>query len=269
VLSATASVGLRGAERPSNTLTPAEKAGGWKLLFDGRTMRGWVDPREKDPPGDAWSIERGCLKANAHPKITEDLFSARKYRDFEWAFEWKISPGGNSGAKYRIQDHIWVQPSQAGTPRERFEAAVERSYVHRSDTRPDHGQDYVVGFEYQITDDSANGDALGNKKHTAGALYDMIAPSQDMTKPVGEFNQSRIVVSGNHVEHWLNGVKVVDGSLDAAAALEGIERRWGTAAPHVYELLAKQPNKDCPISLQNHGNDAWFRNLRIRELVDR
>ena len=116
-----------------------------------------------------------------------------------------------------------------------------------------------------MTDDSKNGDALGNAKHTAGALYDMVAPSTNATKPVGEFNQSRIVLRGNHVEHWMNGVKVVDSSLDAPAAMEGIRKRWANA-PHVRDLLAGQPVKDCPISLQNHGDAVWFRSIKIRVL---
>jgi hypothetical protein len=93
----------------------------------------------------------------------------------------------------------------------------------------------------------------------------MVAPSSAATRPVGEFNRSRILVRGNHVEHWMNGVKVVDSALDSADALAGIQTRWG-AGTHVYELLAKQPKKSCPISLQNHDNDAWFRNIKIRRL---
>jgi len=91
----------------------------------------------------------------------------------------------------------------------------------------------------------------------------MVAPSKAATKPVGEFNHSRIVLRGNHVEHWMNGVKVVDSALDSPDVLQGIKSRWGVA-PHVYDLLASQPKKSCPISLQNHGDAAWFRNIKIR-----
>ncbi len=233
----------------------------WIVLFDGKTMNHWVDPRKMSPPGDSWTIEDGCLKAQKRPHINEDLFSDQTYRDFELEFDWKISPGGNSGVKYRIQDHLWV-PRQRG---EKFEATVERGFVNRTSQRPDRGQDYVIGFEYQMTDDSSNSDAKSNGKHTAGALYDMVAPSSAASKPVGEFNHSRIVLRGNHVEHWLNGVKVVDSALDSPAAMEGIQTRW-SVAPHVLDLLGKQPKKDCPISLQNHGDDAWFREIRIRKL---
>jgi len=248
-----------------NALTPEEKRAGWVLLFDGVTMNGWDDPRMKSPPGDAWTIEDGCLKANRRPRITEDLFTKDMFGDFELVFEWRVSPAGNSGVKYRIQDHWFLAPHEIGGLRERFEQSVERSFLHPVSGRPSRGQDYVIGFEYQITDDALNGDAKSHLKHTAGALYDMVAPSTAATKPVGEFNSSRILLQGNHVEHWMNGVKVVDSSLDSADALHGIETRWKDA-PHVEELLAKQPKKSCPISLQNHGDEAWFRNIKIRRL---
>ena len=255
-LSATAAAG------ENNQLTPQEKAAGWILMFDGRTMNGWVDPRQKTPPGDAWSIEDGCLKATAKPKIDEDLFSRETFRDFELVFDWRISTAGNSGVKYRIQDHLFVLPVMKG---EKFEASVQRTFEKRTDVRPAKGQDYVVGFEYQMTDDASNKDATSNPKHTAGALYDMVAPSSAASKPVGEFNHSRIVLRGPHVEHWLNGVKVVDSSLDAADALSGIQRRWG-GVPAVYNMLSTQPKKDCPISLQNHNDEAWFRDIKILRL---
>jgi hypothetical protein len=245
-----------------NTLTPREKKDGWILLFDGKTLKGWVDPRQKTPPGDAWEVAGGCIHAVRNPRITEDLFTQRKFRDFDLAFEWRISPGGNSGVKYRIQDTIWIVPPK---PHERFEQQVERSLLEPIKTRPARGQDYVVGFEYQITDDTSNRDAKSNAKHTAGALYDMVAPTGAVLKPVGEFNESRIVVRGEHVEHWLNGVKVVDTFLNSPAAMEGINKRWAVA-PQVLALLANQPKRDCPISLQNHGDDAWFRGIRIRIL---
>jgi hypothetical protein len=248
----------------NNQLTQADKASGWVLLFDGKTMKNWVDPRTMTPPADAWDITPdGCLHARPKPHITEDLFSASTYRDFELSFEWKISPAGNSGLKYRIQDHRYLRPREGG---EKFELTVQRTMSSPPVERSSPVQDYVIGFEYQITDNDKNSDAVhAGPKHSTGALYDMVAPANAQPKPVGEFNVSRIVVRGTHVEHWLNGVKVVDSQLDSPDAIAGIKKRWA-AAPAVEELLEKEPKKDCPLSLQNHGDEAWFRNIKIKRL---
>lgn len=244
-----------------NQLTAEERAAGWRLLFDGHSYAGWDDPARKSPPGDSFTIEDGCLKATPKPRITEDLFTGETYRDFELAFDWKISPGGNSGIKYRIQDHLFLVEPHTG----KFEDQVALSLRNRPARRPDHGQDYVIGFEYQLLDNAQNPDARRGESHQAGALYDMVAPSRDMTRPPGEFNQSRLVVKGDRVEHWLNGVKVVDASLDAPAIARGTAARWG-AGSAVYRMLVEHPRKDCPISLQNHGAAAWFKNIKIRSL---
>jgi hypothetical protein len=148
----------------------------------------------------------------------------------------------------------------------KFEDLVAFTMKNRNDTRRAKGQEYVIGFEYQITDNAANSDAKANgAKHQTAALYDTFSPSEDATKPVGEFNQSRLVVRGDHVEHWLNGKKVVDASLKAPEVAAGAAHRWGQGSA-VYELLVKQPRKSCQISLQNHGDLAWFKNIKIREL---
>src|SRR6202035_873073 len=132
------------AHGAANALTPEEKSAGWVLLFDGKSMTGWVDPRQKAPPGDGWSIDNGCLKATSKPRYREDLFSKQTFRDFELVFDWRISPAGNSGLKYRIQDHLFVLPRE---PNEKFEASVQRTFQNRTNRRPDKGEDYVVGFE--------------------------------------------------------------------------------------------------------------------------
>lgn len=234
---------------------------GWISLFDGKTMTGWDDPRQKTPPGDAWTIDDGCLKANHSPHITEDLFSKDVFRDFELTWEWKVAPGANSGVKYRIQDRVFLAHGSA----RRFEDQVNLSLQNKPAGRPDRGQEYVVGFEYQMLDNARNSDARVGVTHQAGALYDIVGPAKDVTRPAGEFNESRLVVKGNHVEHWLNGVKVVETDLDSTLAAESIAHRWGTGTPVTVDLT-KQPRKDCPISLQNHGGDTWFRNIRIRRL---
>src|SRR5215831_21345707 len=135
-----------------NSLTPQEKAAGWKLLFDGKTFKGWEDPAKKSPPGDSFEIEDGCLKATKKPKINEDLFSRNAFTDFELEFDWKISPSGNSGVKYRIQDHVVLLDQKLP----RFEDQVNAALKNRRKDKPEHGQDYVVGFEYQVIDNGGH-----------------------------------------------------------------------------------------------------------------
>jgi 3-keto-disaccharide hydrolase len=251
-----------GAPAADNQLTAQEKAAGWKLLFDGRTYTGWEDPTKKSPPGDSFTIEDGCLKATSHPKINEDLFTQETFTDFELQFDWKISPRGNSGVKYRIQDRVWLLDEKPP----KFEDQVNAALKNRRTDRIAKNQEYVIGFEYQMTDNAANPDATRNGGlHQTAALYDMFAPSKDATRPVGEFNHSRLVVKGDHVEHWLNGEKVVDASLKAPEIAQASEKRWGRESP-VYHMLVDQPRKSCQISLQNHNDVAWFKNIRIKKL---
>jgi len=124
---------------------------------------------------------------------------------------------------------------------------------------------YPVAFEYQVIDDARHPDAKSHASSRAGALYRMVVPSQFAAKPAGEFNLGRIVRRGKHVEHWLNGVKVVDADLDSAEVRRNIEERWAPGHP-VRELLEKMPKQECPVSLQHHGDTAWFRNVKIRAL---
>jgi len=245
-----------------NQLTPQEKAAGWKSMFDGKTFAGWEDQSKKTPPGTSFTIEDGCLKAVKNPGFTEDLFTLDTYSDFEMEFDWKISPGGNSGVKYRIQDRVILGPAPRG---QKFEDQVNDSLKNRIAVRPGKGQEYVVGFEYQALDNQRHPDARRGLNHQSGALYDFLAPLKDATLPVGEFNHSRLLVKGDHIEHWLNGVKVVDGSLKSPEIRNASAARWGADSP-VTKMLVEQPKKSCQISLQNHDDEAWFKNLKIRRL---
>lgn len=250
------------AHAADNELTAQEKKDGWKLLFDGKTFANWEDPTKKTPPGDSFVIDNGTLRSVPRPKLDEDLFSAGTYGDFELVWDWKISPAGNSGVKYRIQDRVWLTGGGRG---QKFEDTVNAAMKDRKTARPERGQEYVIGFEYQMLDNEKNPDARRGTNHRAGALYDMISPTKDATKPVGEWNHSRLVVKGDHVEHWLNGEKVVDGSLKDPQGAKNTAQRWGADSP-VTRLLVDQPRKECQISLQNHNSDAWFKNIKIRKL---
>ena len=242
------------------------KADGWRSLFDGKTMRGWEDPAKETPPGNAWVVEDGCLKALARPRIREDLVTEESFGDFELAFEWRISPKGNSGVKYRIQDRAVLEHGKLNPAAKRFEDTVNYELVHkvahRSKIAPDAEiEEYLVAFEYQVIDSRADARPTSGP----GSLYDLAGTAHQAARTGGEFNEARIVLQGNHVEHWLNGVKVVDVMLDSPAVLERLARRWG-ADSRVYELLKKQPKRVTPIALQHHNDEAWFRNIRIRRL---
>jgi hypothetical protein len=252
-----------------NQLTAAEKAAGWKLLFDGRTFQGWTPAPDSKPPGDSWAIDNGAIRSKPNPKFREDLLTTSEWDDFELAFSWKISPGGNSGVKYRVQDAAVIHPALYPSSIRKFEQTVDYTLQHKSPRAKmpadGKGQIYQVAFEYQVIDNTAHADAKRSQKSWAGALYQMIAPSENPVKAVGEWNEARIVVRGDRIEHWLNGKKVVDASLADPAVSGGLEQRWGKASP-VYQLLTQRPKKKGPIVLQNHNDDAWFRNIRIRSL---
>lgn len=245
-----------------NQLSSKEKKAGWVLLFDGETFANWQDPTQKSPPGDSFTIQNGCLKATAHPKITEDLFTSREWGNFDLQWDWRISSRGNSGVKYRIQNRVWL----TGQDAPRFEDRVNAALADPPTARPAEGQEYVIGFEYQMTDDASNPDALNNgPAHWTAALYDVFAPVRAVPQPIGRFNHSEIIVEGEHTEHWLNGHQVLDVRLDAPEVASSMSKRWGEGSP-VYDLLVKQPRARCPISLQNHGDEAWFKNIKIRPL---
>ncbi len=255
---------------PRYALTVEEGAAGWKLLFDGVSMDAWQDPAQLHPPGDAWSIQDGCLAAKPHPLITEDLVSKETYQDFELAFDWKIAQGGNSGVKYRIQEFPILLNAEHRPPGAKFEDLVETAIkdhvTSRSFIKPgEKAQIYVVGFEYQLIDNGRHPDALRGPLYQSGSVYSIFPPSRDVTRPVGQFNHSQLVLKGNHVEHWLNGEKVIDADLDSPQVKETLAKRWPKDSP-VYNLLVNQPKKLCPISLQNHGDAVWFRAIKIRRL---
>lgn len=198
---------------------------GWIPLFDGKSLNGWKTYAGGGPVADKWVAEDGVLhltgKGGGHI-ITEATFD-----NFELEFEWKISPGGNSGVMYRVRT---------------------------GDKAP-----HFSGPEYQVLDDSSHRDGQDEKK-SAGSLYALIAAKGKKVNPVGEWNQSRIVLKGNHLEHWLNGVQVVETELhtDEWKALVG-DSKFRT-----WEQFAQTAKGH--ICLQDHGDPVWYRNIRIRPL---
>ncbi len=260
----TAAASFAFAQTP-NTLTPEEKAAGWQLLFDGKSTKGW----QPVGPG-SWGIEDGCLKSLGKPVLREDLISTGTYSDFEMTFEWKVAPGANSGVKYKIQDAVLVDDHQLPN-KMRFEDQVAYFMKTRSAKKElvkpgSDAQVYPVAFEYQVIDDSKHPDAVRNASSRAGALYRMAAPTQPAAKPVGEFNQGRIVLRGKHVQHFLNGIKVVEIDLDAPQVRSSIEQRWAADNP-VRDLLLNMPKTLTPVAIQHHNDVAWYRNVKIRPLT--
>jgi hypothetical protein len=216
-----------------NTLSPEETAIGWKLLFDGQTTAGWRGYARTNFPAHGWVVEDGCLKdegsAGRQSAGGGDLVTVEKFDDFDLKFDWRICPGGNRGVKY---------------------------FVHEGKTGKN-----GVGCEYQLLDDSKNEDSANGANHQAGALYALIAPNDAKhLEPVGQFNRSEIIVRGNHVEHWLNGARIVE---------------FEAGSPELKEAIAKSKFRNTPgfgekmttlLLLQDHGSAVWFRNIKIRSL---
>jgi hypothetical protein len=240
-----------------------------KTLFDGQSFAGWRDVSKLNVPGNGWTIEDGALKSVPKPNINEDLFSLGEYENFELTFDWKIAPGANSGVKYRLQEAVFLNESLARPGVKGFESMVRDEMRRRPSAREklqpgEHGQLYTVAFEFQLIDDD-NYRGGTKPEHRTGALYSFVPATRAAQKPPGEWNTAKLVVDGQRVEHWVNGVKVLEASLGSPAIAEGAAKRWGETHP-VYDLLVRQPRKRSPILLQNHGDAAWFRNLRLREL---
>ena len=226
-----------------NALSPAEERDGWNLLFDGKTFNGWRGLGYDSVPTAHWKIENGAIRkiadgdvprlADGQPAAGGDLITRDTYRDFELTWDWKISRAGNSGVKYNVSEEISMAAA------------------------PNHA---ALGFEYQMLDDSLHED---NKvpSHRAGALYDLIAPNANKTlKPVGEWNSSRLVFRGNHGEHWLNGVKVVEFDLGTPLMDSALARSKYKSIPNFAERRAGH------IVLQDHVDEVYFRNIKIRRL---
>jgi hypothetical protein len=252
-----------------NTLTPEEAKQGWTLLFDGKSMRGWQDPAKKNAPGDAWEIRDGCLKTRLNPRIEEDLVSEESYGDFELQYGWKLPLAGNTGVKYRIQGTVFVASSKQQTGPGGFEGLLGREmaggFSERSKLAPgERAFVYTVGFECQLIDDERHRDALKDARHLTGALYSMLAPAKRAARPAGEWNSGKVRVKGDRFEHWVNGVMVLEGSLGDPAIRQGAEKRWGPA-PQVKEMLT-HPKPRGPVGLQHHGDEVWFKNIKVRRL---
>ena len=220
----------------ANTISPEEAKEGWKLLWDGKTTEGWRGAKLASFPDKGWKIENGVLKVlksgGAESANGGDIVTTKQYKNFILKVDFKITEGANSGVKY------FVNPGM------------------------NKGAGSAIGCEFQILDDDKHPDAKlgvkGNRK--LGSLYDLIpAPAQ---KPFNKatFNTAMIIVKDNHVEHWLNGVKLIEYTRQ--------NEMWNA-------LVAYSKYKNWPdfgnaeygnILLQDHGDEVWFKNIKIKVL---
>lgn len=211
------------APGPANGLTAEERSEGFVLLFDGKTPRGWQGYRQKTFPG-GWQVVKGAL---TRVSPAGDIVTDSMYGNFDLRLDWMISKAGNSGIFYRVTDE--------------GETA------------------YESGPEYQILDNVLAKDG-GNLLTVAGACYGLYPSVRGMVRPVGEWNVTRIVVNGDNVQHWLNGIKVVEYQLGSAEWEAKVKASKFAQWPE-YGRASRGY-----IALQDHGDWVSYRSIRIRVL---
>ena len=226
----------------ANELTNDELSDGWKLLFDGRTLDGWRGIGKDIVPENQWSVEDGAIRnigkgniellADGQPSNGGDIMTVEQFDNFEFCFEWKILEGGNTGIKYNVSEEMSMM--------------VEPKFS-------------ALGFEFQLLDDNAAEYINENSTHLCGSLYDMIPAKHAQVNPVGQYNKGRLIVNGNHVEHWLNSKKVVEFDLGT----KKLDSLFKKSKYRDYKgFLSKRKGH---IVIQNHNEDVWFRNIKIRK----
>ena len=201
----------------------------WKELFDGKSVSEWRGFRRETFPSKCWVIEEQSIKTvgGCDKSDQVDIVTKEKYRNFELEFEWRVAPGANSGVIYLISE--------------------------------DQDQTWKTGPEMQVLDDDKHPD--GKKPTTsAGSLFDLIAPTNKTLRPVGEYNKARVVINNGHVEHWLNGNKILEYDLGSSELKDLIAKSKFKSFPRFAQ------NSEGLIALQYHGDDVWYRRIRIRSL---
>lgn len=229
---------LHAQEEYNNCLTANEKREGWQLLWDGKTTNGWRGARLNDFPTKGWSIVDGCLKVQksggGESSNGGDIVTLKKFKNFVLKVDFKITKGANSGIKYFVDSDL------------------------------NKGGGSAIGCEFQILDDENHPDAKNgvNGNRTLGSLYDLITSKREgyFKFDKEEFNTAMIIVNNNKVEHWLNGVKIVE--------YERNTQMWNALV--AYSKYKTWPNfgnaEEGNILLQDHGDDVYFKNIKIKVL---
>jgi hypothetical protein len=222
LLCSAAACGRARAQAP-NTLTTAEVQAGWRLLFDGRTTAGWRGYKKTSMPS-GWRVVGGTLSRVGGGG---DIVTTQQFKNFELTIEWNVAPGGNSGIFYRASE--------------------------------DEDGIYWTAPEMQVLDDARHADGK-SRLTAAGANYGLHPAPAGVVKPAGQWNQARLIVNGRHVEHWLNGVRVLQYELwspDWEMRVQGSK-------------FARHPrygrNAQGYIGLQDHGDRVAYRSIKIRVL---
>lgn len=199
----------------------------WVSLVDAGASQ-WRGFKRQNLPA-AWKVVGDTLAFTPVADTSQrgDIVTREQYGDFELAYEWKVSPGGNSGVYYRADE--------------------------------DHAFGWETGPEMQVLDNKRHVDGK-NPLTSAGAAYALYAPSEDVTRPAGEWNEARIVARGPHVEHWLNGRKVVEYEQGSPDWQQRMKASKFNTMPDYGKRMSGH------IVLQDHGDPVWFRNIRIRRL---
>jgi hypothetical protein len=227
----TGSIAIAGPDE-ANTLSAKEKAAGWQLLFDGKSTAGWRGFRTDKFPEKGWKVVDGIL---VHEKDVKagDIITRDSFDTFELRLDFRLTPRANSGIKYLVDENLVANARQG------------------------------VAFEYQVLDDELHPDAKKGKNgnRTCGGLYDLMPPSADrVVRPMGQWNEARIVVETGKIEHWLNGKKVLS---------------FTRGGPEIKTAIAESKFKEIPgfgetarghILLQDHNDEIAFRNIKIRKI---
>lgn len=204
----------------------------WHYLFDGK-LRNELRGYKMDAFPDAWKVENGTLVARTDvPNV--DLVSRDTYTNFDLTLEWAVSKAGNSGIFYNVQENSSHESGNGNSP------------------------NWLDNFEFQLLDDINFNDH--EPRRSAGSLYDLITPGHKHLKPVGQFNTARLIVNHGHVEHWINGVKVVEYELGSKELDDLIAKSKYSTNPK----FAKSTTGH--IMLQHHGQEVWLKNIKIKRL---